>query len=290
MARPLRIDYPGAMHHIIFRGNRKQEIFRDEKDYLKFLELLKINKEKNKVRIYAYCLMKNHCHLLAETGDVHISRFMAQLLTNYVQYFNRRWGLIGHLLQDRYKSILVDKNSYLITLIRYIHLNPIKAGLCKNLSEYLWSSYIEYHSKERGIIDYELLIKEYGNQIFSDEIIEEKEYPTLKKYGNLSFYGDENFVNSVLEKIGSQKRKNGSLRGKITINDVEEYLKNFYNLSLKDREIRDKAIVILRDRLHMTFREIGDVIGVNFKTVHRIYKSSKSEKILKEFDKFIGEK
>ncbi len=290
MARPLRVDYPGAIHHIIFRGNRKQAIFRDKKDYLKFLELLKRNKEKKKIRIYAYCLMKNHCHLLVESGEIHISRFMAQLLTNYVQYFNKRWGLVGHLLQDRYKSILVDKDNYLVTLIRYIHLNPVKAGICKNPREYLWSSYIEYNSKDRGILDYEVLINEFGNQIFSDEMIELKENLVSKRYGAISFYGDDNFVNSVLEKIGLQKRGNGSSRNKITVKDVEEYFKRIFDSPIKDKGVRDKAIIILRDRLHMTFKEIEDLTGLNLKTAHRIYKSTKSEKILKEFDKFICEK
>ena len=126
MARKPRIHFPGALYHVIARGNRRQGIFRDDKDLQRFLTYLSDVKSRFPFRLYAYGLMKNHLHLLIEVDEVPLSRIMHSLLFGYAGYFNRRYGEAGHLFQGRYKAIVCDKDAYLLELVRYIHLNPVR--------------------------------------------------------------------------------------------------------------------------------------------------------------------
>jgi len=149
MARPLRIQYPGAVYHITCRGNDRKNIFRDNIDRQKLLEILVHSLMAYKVKLFSYVLMDNHFHLLIETPLGNLSEFMRQFNITYTSYYNRRHKRIGHLYQGRYKSILVDKEAYLSVLSRYIHLNPVKVrGMIKlpieerikKLKGYSWSS------------------------------------------------------------------------------------------------------------------------------------------------------
>jgi REP element-mobilizing transposase RayT len=131
MPRKSRIDAPGALHHVIGRGINRQDIFTDEKDYYAFLERLGGLLTDTKTSCYAWVLIPNHFHLLLRTGNVPISVLMKKLLTGYAINFNRRHNRYGHLFQNRYKSILCQEDSYLLELVRYIHLNPLRAKLVK---------------------------------------------------------------------------------------------------------------------------------------------------------------
>jgi putative transposase len=131
MPRKSRIDAPGALHHVIGRGINRQDIFTDAKDYQAFLERLGNLLEDTKTSCYAWALIPNHFHLLLRTGNVPISNLMKKLLTGYAINFNRRHKRCGHLFQNRYKSILCQEDSYLLELVRYIHLNPLRAKLVK---------------------------------------------------------------------------------------------------------------------------------------------------------------
>ena len=133
MPRKARIDAPGALHHIIVRGIERKAIFRDLKDYHNFRERLGRILEDTDTPCFAWSLMKNHVHLLIRTGHVPLSTVMRRLLTGYAQQFNRRHKRHGHLFQNRYKSILCEEDPYLLELVRYIHLNPIRAGIVKDL-------------------------------------------------------------------------------------------------------------------------------------------------------------
>jgi REP element-mobilizing transposase RayT len=144
MARRERIEYAGAFYHVITRGNQRQKTFRDDRDRAKYLEILAHLKEVNRFRVHAYVLMVNHVHLLVETGEDPLSRIMQRVGSGYTQYFNRRHKLVGHLFQGRYKAILCDKDSYLLELSRYLHLNPVRAKVVKEPGEYRWSSYGAY--------------------------------------------------------------------------------------------------------------------------------------------------
>ena len=144
MPRQARLDVPGALHHIMVRGINKSDIFRDDRDRTLFLERLGQNTIKGKCTIYAWVLMDSHIHLLFRSGQHGISAVMRKLLTWYAQYFNRRHNRTGHLFENRYKSILCEEDAYLLALVRYIHLNPVRAGIVNTLKEldrYPWSGH-----------------------------------------------------------------------------------------------------------------------------------------------------
>jgi len=141
MARPLRIEYKGAVYHTTSRGNARQIIFLNDEDRLGFLKILEEVVARYNWLCHAYCLMTNHYHLLVETPDANLSRGMRQLNGVYTQTFNRKHTRSGHLLQGRYKAIIVEKESHLLELARYIVLNPVRAELVRHPRAWRWSSY-----------------------------------------------------------------------------------------------------------------------------------------------------
>lgn len=147
MARPLRVEFAGALYHVTARGNERKSIYRDERDRARFLERLASVVHRHRLRLHAYVLMRNHYHLLVATPDANLSRAMGQLGSAYTQDFNRRHRRAGHLFQGRYKALLVDKDSYLLELSRYIHLNPVRVGEVSRAWEFPWSSARAYVGK-----------------------------------------------------------------------------------------------------------------------------------------------
>ncbi|HQU16714.1 MAG: hypothetical protein B7Z66_11550 [Chromatiales bacterium 21-64-14] len=141
MTRPLRLEFPGAVYHLTARGDRRADIFLDDLDRQAFLQLLAKEIGQQGWRLYAYCLMSNHYHLLVETPEANLTAGMRRLNGVYTQTFNRRHDRVGHVLQGRYKSILVDKEAYLLELARYIVLNPVRAGMVTRAGDWPWSSY-----------------------------------------------------------------------------------------------------------------------------------------------------
>ncbi len=144
MARPLRIIYPGAFYHVTSRGNEQKDIFKSRRDREKFLEYLASATERYGAEIYAYCLMSNHFHLFLKTQAGNLSQIMRHIVGAYTTYFNIKRKRAGHLFQGRYKAVLVEADEYAAELTRYIHLNPVKAGMTGKPDEYQWSSYRSY--------------------------------------------------------------------------------------------------------------------------------------------------
>lgn len=141
MSRPLRLEFAGALYHVTARGNAREDIFRDDEDRAMFLDLVGREIAQQRWRLYAYCLMGNHYHLLIETAEPNLTRGMQRLNQVYTQRFNRRHRRVGHVLQGRYKAIVVDKDSYLKELIRYVVLNPVRAKMVRLPERWAWSSY-----------------------------------------------------------------------------------------------------------------------------------------------------
>jgi putative transposase len=144
MARRPRLFAAGLLYHVIVRGNQRQKTFASDDDFKAYLDRLDRYRAKFNVRIYAYCLMLNHVHLLLETGPAPLSKFMQGLQQSYTQYYNRRHRKVGHLFQGRYKAIICDKDRYLLALVRYIHLNPVRAGLVRRPERYRYSGHGSY--------------------------------------------------------------------------------------------------------------------------------------------------
>lgn len=141
MARPLRLEYAGALYHSTARGNARQDIFLDDEDRRRFLGVLERVVSRFHLVLHAYCLMSNHFHLLVETPEANLSSAMRQLNGVYTQAFNRRHNRVGHVLQGRFKAIVVERDSYLLELARYVVLNPVRARLTRKPETYAWSSY-----------------------------------------------------------------------------------------------------------------------------------------------------
>jgi REP element-mobilizing transposase RayT len=167
MPRQARIDGTGAIHHIVVRGIERRRIFNDDDDREFFMGRLAIILEETKTTCYAWALIPNHFHLLLRTGVVPVMTVMRRLLTGYAQYYNRRHKRHGHLFQNRYKSILCEEERYLLELIRYIHLNPLRAGLVKTTEElalYKYGGHFEVMSSRAAIIDRDYVLLQFSSK------------------------------------------------------------------------------------------------------------------------------
>lgn len=149
MPRRPRIHLPGGLYHVIARGNRRQAIFKDRVDYESYLRRLEAGLHRTGVRCFAFVLMPNHLHLLLQPNQVPLPRLMQSLQQGHTQEFNRRHRLAGHIFQGRYTAILCDRDSYLLELVRYLHLNPVRARLVSDPAAYQWSSHRAYLGRER---------------------------------------------------------------------------------------------------------------------------------------------
>ncbi|MCK5231162.1 MAG: transposase, partial [Desulfobulbaceae bacterium] len=129
MARKPRIHYPGAVYHVILRGNGGQDIFYSQEDRYRLYLLLQEGIERFGHRIHAFCLMTNHLHIVVQVGDIALSKIFQNVSFRYTRYINKKQNRIGHLFQGRYKALLIDPDSYLLELVRYIHNNPLRTGM-----------------------------------------------------------------------------------------------------------------------------------------------------------------
>lgn len=238
MSRPLRLEYPGAVYHVIVRGNERRAVFRDDSDRDLYLGRLGHYEKRLGFRIYAYCLMTNHIHLAMEAGKVPLSRIMLGLQGSYTQAFNRRHDRVGHLFQGRYKALVVQKDRYLLALVRYIHANPVQAGIVKEPWEYRWSSDRWY--RRRGgpaWLDVDFVLGMFGRrrkaamQKYRDFMarFEGESYEALQTIGQL-VKGDEDFATRILEESGEPE----VVRRGVTVNRVANTVAEVLKLELDD--------------------------------------------------------
>jgi putative transposase len=165
MARKPRLFAPGVLYHVIVRGNQRQKTFLKDSDYTVYLEKLAHYRRKYNVTIYAYCLMPNHVHLLLQCSRTPLGKFMQGLQQSYTQYFNRTYHKVGHLFQGRYQAILCQKDAYLLELVRYIHLNPVRSKLARSAERYRYSGEPEYRSgKSSAVLDCGPVLKMIGGR------------------------------------------------------------------------------------------------------------------------------
>lgn len=148
MPRDARILSISGIYHVIMRGVNKVEIFSEEEDYIKFLDIIKECKELSDFKLYAYCLMDNHFHLMLKVGKESIDLVMKRITCRYVPYYNKKYDRVGTLFQDRFKSECVEDEEYYVNVLRYIHLNPVKAKICNNPEKYKYSSYRACNRKD----------------------------------------------------------------------------------------------------------------------------------------------
>jgi putative transposase len=173
MPREGRTKSKTGIYHIIWRGANRQEIFHDDTDWIQFLDILKKYKIKYQLVIYAWCLMGNHVHLLIKEGAENISITMKRIGISYAQYYNWRYITTGHLFQNRFKSENVETITYLLTVVRYIHQNPVKAGIVKHAEEWKWSSCRGYYGMSlypEMMLESHLILKKFSNNFFTARV------------------------------------------------------------------------------------------------------------------------
>lgn len=308
MARPWRIQYEGAIYHVMSRGVGGGNIYLTNDDYSRFLDYVASAREKFNLDIFAFVLMSNHYHILLRTNEANLSRTMQWIQTAYSVYYNRNHKRSGHLFQGRYKSVLVENESYWHILSLYIHLNPIRAGMVKKLREYKWSSYHDYvnvmkrnkwvnseavlegicSNKQESRREYRKLIREASGR--------ENDFLEDIKYGMI--LGSDKFVGWVQRKfIDRTEKEDADLPQKKRISDegviervVGEIMHNYKvdKTTLLQRkrhipfEARDVSMYILKTYTGLTNKAIGEMFGVSISAVNkaaiRINAQSKTSK------------
>lgn len=278
MARPLRIEYPGAVYHITSRGNEKKTVYKDDRDRDNFLTTLdKVNKRYNWV-CHAYCLMDNHFHLLIETLEGNLSLGMRQLNGVYTQTFNKRHGRVGHLFQGRYKAILIQKDSHLLEVCRYVVLNPVRAGLVKNPGQWRWGSYGATAGREKPP---ECLTTSWVlGQFSSKRRKAEREYRQYVRRGigkesiwaevkGQVLLGEHDFVGRLTEYLGRHKDVPEIPKSQRYAN--RPALEKLFEGSMRrDRPKRDRVIREAVEKFGYTQRAVADYLGFHFTYVSRI--------------------
>ena len=278
MARPLRIEYPGAVYHVTSRGNAGSSIFKDEEDRKNFLQILTESKKKYNFLCHTYCLMDNHYHLLLETLDGRLSQIMRQINGVYTQYYNRKRNRRGHLLQGRYKGILIQKDSHLLEVCRYTVLNPVRSGMVKSPELWKWSSYSELAgiSKISNYLDKEWIAGCFGKTKKKSE----KAYQQFVLEG----IGDETIWTSLIGQclLGTEDfiaEMIDYAKGYREIPEISKEQKFFNRPKLEELFLKE-IMIDLKKRNEFIYqsvyeygykqKEVADFLGLYFTSVSRI--------------------
>lgn len=278
MARPLRIQYDGALYHITSRGNARKAIYRDDEDRRIFLDtLLNVNKRYNWI-CHAYCLMNNHYHLIIETPDGNLSKGARQLNGVYTQIYNRRHHRVGHIFQGRYKAILIEKGSHLLEVCRYVVLNPVRAKAVERPEEWRWSSYRGTSGMEKPYpcltIDWVL------GQFSTRKGTAEKKYREFveagkgevaiwKKVKGGSILGEDEFVETLMDYIKGQRDIREIPKSQRYIN--RPGLKKIFSKEVVNKKSkRDEKIREATERHGYSQKEVADYLGLHYSTISRL--------------------
>ncbi len=300
MARPLRIEYEGAVYHVTARGNERRKIFFSEADYKKFINYLVDSKKKFNINIHCYMMMSNHYHLIIETPEANLSKAMHYINGSYTTYINIKKKRSGHLFQGRYKSIIVDADNYLLELSRYIHLNPVRAGMIQKPTDYQYGSYSAYvKNKKESVLTKNLVLglvsRRNGNarneyRIFVESAIgREDENPLENVYGG-TILGGSKFIKEVLKRIKENyyaKEDVSNKKALMAISGIEEVAKlvsDYYGLTVDElansnsSEQRKIAIYLMKERTGSTNSEIGSFFeGLSSSAVRKVYQRFKND-------------
>jgi REP element-mobilizing transposase RayT len=281
MSRPLRLEFPNALYHVTSRGDRRENIFEDDDDRLRFLEILGAVVVDYNWLCHGYCLMDNHYHLLIETLDGNLSKGMRQLNGVYTQASNRRHGRSGHLFQGRYKAILVDKDRYLLELSRYVVLNPLRAkGMVNRLEDWPWSSYLamtgDAPRPEWLTTDWLLSLfgkrKKIAMERYRQFVLEGMQHqPEI--WSNLKgqiYLGDEAFVTEMQKRIGKEKDDLA-----IPKQQKRPMVKPLSEIAAQYKD-RKTAIIVAYKTGAYSQREIGEFYQLHPTTIGAIVRKNKN--------------
>lgn len=278
MARPLRIEYDGAVYHVTSRGNERKSIYKDDEDRTLFLDILADTNRKFNWLCHAYCLMNNHYHLIIETPDGNLSKGMRQLNGVYTQAYNRMYQRAGHVFQGRYKAILIEKESHLLEVCRYVVLNPVRARTAKHPGEWTWSSYRATVGKRKlhPCLTTDWVLGQFGAKQKEAEkgyreFVEagSGEETIWKKVKAQSILGEDEFIENLI----------GYVKGDQDIKEIpksQRYLKRpgleeiFSDKVTRNKVTRDKKIREAIEKYGYSQKEIADNLGMHYSTISRL--------------------
>ena len=288
MTRPLRLEYAGALYHLTARGDRQEPIFEDDQDRLVFLDLLAKEVLQQSWVLYAFCLMGNHYHLLLETPEPNLVQGMRRLNGVYTQAFNRRHRRVGHVLQGRYKSILVDKDAYLLELCRYVVLNPVRAGMVASVEDWHWSSYLPTAGRMPcppwlnaaavlGLFGKGALARRAYERFVAQGLKQVSPWDTLK--GQI-YLGSDTFHAQMRKRL-SGKSPSGVSRGQLNpvrpspqlvLRAVAETygIKPAAALKRQSGPAFKQTVYLLRRRANLSLRKVAEMTGVTIGRVAQI--------------------
>ncbi|NLI92273.1 MAG: transposase [Peptococcaceae bacterium] len=258
MPRIPRTKSKTGLYHVMIRGNEKKNIFRDSEDKDRFLEILYYKRQNGEFTLLAFCLMDNHVHLAIGEGTNDIAKVMKKITVSYVYYFNKKYKRVGHLFQDRFKSQVIESDSYLLSLIRYIHYNPIKSGLVNTVGEYRWSSYNSYITEKSNfpnLIDKQIIFMMLSNdpqkakQLFIDYMSKE----TQENFMDLT--AEENVIDEKAARL-------------LYMNMLEE--KKYKFIDPIPLNILQEVVSQLQAVTGLSIRQIAFITGINKNKVSRI--------------------
>jgi len=248
MPRTMRVKSETDIYHVMLRGINQQIIFNEDEDFQRFLETLKDCKAISGYKVFAYCLMNNHVHLLIKTGKEELGQVLKRIGVRYVTYYNWKYFRRGHLFQDRYKSEPIEDDKYFLTVLRYIHQNPIKAGIVQLVEEYKHSSYHEYIGKSSNTIT---------DINFAIDMLGKDEFIRFNNEANDDFCMDECGDNRISDEAGKRIIKEIS-----NCEGVEQFIK----LSVEEKE---KYVRKIKEK-GLSYRQICRLTGLSYGIVRRI--------------------
>jgi putative transposase len=265
MARRPRLFAPGLLYHVIVRGNQRQKTFLSDQDYRAYLERLAKYREKYGCSVHAYCLMPNHVHLLLESSDQPLGKFMQGLQQSYSQYFNRQHRKVGHVFQGRYKAIICARDEYLLELVRYIHLNPVRAGIVKAPERYRYSGQRAYvEDKANGVLDPAKVLKLFGSKAgyrrFVRDGLAEGHKEEYYEVEDQRFLGEQGFGDKVQERVG----RTHEAAPKKTMESIVRQLAKELKVSGEAARSRDRSWEVSKARTMIAYvltRRLGYRLG-----------------------------
>jgi REP element-mobilizing transposase RayT len=282
VARPLRIEYEGALYHVTARGNERGKIFFTKTDYRKFKEYLADAQIKYGFVIHCYVFMTTHYHILIETPDKNLSKIMHYLNSSYTTYINIKRKRSGHLFQGRYKAILVDRDSYLLELSRYMHLNPVRAKMVERPEEYPYSSYDAYISGNVELVSVAPVLSMFSKDTITargkyrafveSALSEEMESPLKSVYGGM-ILGSSSFIKDTLAQIEDEMLNKEEISHRKALqasqdsDDIISIVCERHGvtpdelLSTNRNNLRKMCIYLMKRFAALTNRRIGELLG-----------------------------
>ena len=279
MARPLRIEYPGAVYHITSRGNARRKIFKRDRDREAFLKVLgSVNRRYNWM-CHAYCLMDNHYHLIIETPEGNLSKGMRQLNGVYTQSYNRGNNKVGHIFQGRYKAILIQKESHLLEVCRYVVLNPVRARVINKPEEWKWSSYRATAGMEKShfCLTRDWILGQFSGRRRQakkryKEFVESGagEERIWKNVKGQSILGEDDFVESLIKHVKGYEEIKEIPKSQRYVSRPK--LAEILSKRTVDKKKRNKYLHTAHIKYGYKLKEIADYLGIHYTTVSKAIK------------------